>query len=449
MNELRKYLKSIERIPEGVSQAEIEVEKRDEFYVSRLNGKEASGGKSSLTEFFIKASGEKTGHVYTQDGDMDLYDNLMIAYENSFFSARKNTEMINKNDKSINYRYDEDLYRNEKQMSEFCCLLEQKIYDMGYNTLNLQIDLKRIIYGIGIINTNNLKSCTENIMYEAEIAATIKNRSIVAVSFEVSNECMENISYDYICNEISRKVEEDMEEIQIDSMNTPCVINSTVAANIMITAWKLFSGRNYYENRSCTRGMLNQKIFSEKLSISDNTKSSYSGYKYIIDCEGNRCIDTKLVENGTLKNLMTGLDTAYKKGTTPTGNSGRKDMISGVVQTEVTDVPKNIFIEPGGKKLDDMIKDMYEGIYINQSFDVFHSINISTGDFSIPCEGIVISKGLKKGKVKGIKIEGNILELFKSVEDVGCDMFTFAIPIIKSYAVSAPSLRLSNIKISM
>ena len=58
-----------------------------------------------------------------------------------------------------------------------------------------------------------------------------------------------------------------------------------------------------------------------------------------------------------------------------------------------------------------MLKDMGDGVYITESYDIFHSINIGSGDFAIPCRGIVIKDGKPHHSVTALTICGNLINL--------------------------------------
>ena len=123
-------------------------------------------------------------------------------------------------------------------------------------------------------------------------------------------------------------------------------------------------------------------------------------------------------------------------------------MISGVVQTDIVVVPKNFTVMPGNTSAGKLVGEMKDGLFVNQSFDVFHSINLASGDFSIPCEAVIVKDGVKTGRAEGITMEGNLLDLFRNVTAAGKEMETLAMPIIKNFAVACPALRVSKIKFS-
>jgi PmbA protein len=167
-----------------------------------------------------------------------------------------------------------------------------------------------------------------------------------------------------------------------------------------------------------------------------------------VDCEGSLGSDTILVENGVLKHLMNNLTSAEAMQEAPTGNAGRKALLSGNIHTDILVTPKNFRMDPGSDTLETLFEKMQNGVYLYDSLDVFHSIHIASGDYSIPCEGILIRDGKMAGKLPGLTINGKIQDLLKDITAVGNDPATYCMPILNSYLVSSPSVLVSKISVS-
>lgn len=90
---------------------------------------------------------------------------------------------------------------------------------------------------------------------------------------------------------------------------------------------------------------------------------------------------------------------------------------------------------------------MGDGVYITESYDIFHSINIGSGDFAIPCRGIVIKDGKPHHSVTALTICGNLVSLFKNVEETGNDLLIDEF-LLKSYCVGSPSIRIRKLQVN-
>ena len=83
-----------------------------------------------------------------------------------------------------------------------------------------------------------------------------------------------------------------------------------------------------------------------------------------------------------------------------------------------------------------------------ESYDMFHSLNIASGDFAIPCKGIVYSKGRPTGVVEGITMSGNMKELLLSIEAIGSRMDSVSMVMSKSFQVLAPGIYVNNLHVT-
>jgi len=227
----------------------------------------------------------------------------------------------------------------------------------------------------------------------------------------------------------------------------PVLLDSTVVTNIMMTAWQMFSGMKYNNGSSALSGKLGETIGSSALSITDSPSHELTGYHYEFDCEGTPSERQRLVENGKLVGLMHNIISAYKLDTSSTGNAGRYALLSGSIPTDIIITPKIFYIEPGENSLEVMEKEIDDGVYITHSYDVFHSINIGSGSFSIPCRGTVIKNGKPDHNVTGLTINGRLTDLFARVKAAGNDLYIEEF-LRKSYCVGAPSILVERLQIN-
>ena len=169
----------------------------------------------------------------------------------------------------------------------------------------------------------------------------------------------------------------------------------------------------------------------------------------MLDCEGTLCRNQTVVREGVLAGLLHNLSTADKTGGELTGNAGRKVTISGVVQTDIRITPKNLVILPGENSLEDMISRIREGILLIECFDEFHCVDMASGDFSVPGEGVLIRDGRLQERLVNLTIEGNLLKTLSDIRAVGRESCIFPIPDVRSFVITAPALHVGEIKISV
>ena len=157
--------------------------------------------------------------------------------------------------------------------------------------------------------------------------------------------------------------------------------------------------------------------------------------------------DIKIVVDGKLVTPMHTLASASAEGHEPTGNAGRVALLTGTVPVNIVTIPSIFYIEPGSATKTELIEKMGSGILLTYSLDPFHSITISSGEFSIPCGGVVYEDGKQAGLVEQITMAGNMKELLQNIQAVGCDLqldeFNY-----KNYCFGAPSMLVKDISIS-
>ena len=81
---------------------------------------------------------------------------------------------------------------------------------------------------------------------------------------------------------------------------------------------------------------------------------------------------------------------------------------------------------------------MKTGLVLTYSLDLFHSVSIASGAFSVPCGGYYVKDGIAVGSVSQMTVAGTLRELFSGVEAVADDL-DFDDFYFKNYCVGSPS----------
>lgn len=89
MRELKAYKAAMQSLPSGCLAAEAEAEKQEKLSVEITGSQTGPMSCSEQTELFVRASGQKTGMVYTQKLDANASDVIAQALTNSEASAAK------------------------------------------------------------------------------------------------------------------------------------------------------------------------------------------------------------------------------------------------------------------------------------------------------------------------------------------------------------------------
>ncbi|MCP4762552.1 MAG: TldD/PmbA family protein, partial [archaeon] len=206
-----------------------------------------------------------------------------------------------------------------------------------------------------------------------------------------------------------------LKKTKIETMSCP-VILSPLAVDLLVSS-AISSGicaDAVYEKRSFLQNKLDTPISNEILEIVDDpwVENGYATSSF--DIEGVPTKPLKIVENGYLKSFLHNVYTANLFKTQSTGHASRSWQ-SATIGIDTS----NIIVKNGNTKLDSMISEIDNGIFIEYSYD---SPNIVTGDFSgLITNGYIIKDGEIGNSLKETMLGTNLLDLYQKIEKVSVE----------------------------
>lgn len=134
------------------------------------------------------------------------------------------------------------------------------------------------------------------------------------------------------------------------------------------------------------------------------------------DDEGSLSQVTPLVREGKLCSLLHNLKTAKKAGCKTTANAHRPSLSSpiGVGCT-------NLVLEEGNSSLENMLRNMGDGLLICQLSGLHAGAEPVTGDFSLLASGFEVKDGKVTRPIDGITVAGTFAKLLQSIDTIGND----------------------------
>ncbi len=451
MRELKAYQAAMQSLPSGCLAAEAEAEKQEKLSVEIIGSEIGPMSCSEQTELFVRASGKKTGMVYTQKLDADASEVLAQAFTNSEASAAEKAEPMvsadywetDKTDVS-NSGETKTLISVETLKNKAKSLAGQLEEGIGRS---VHLNLSQTILTMGIVNTNNIEETASVCRFAAEVAVDGYEGYACALT-------LDELSPKPLIHEFSNRRFLEVPTIPAEAGVYRAVLSSQAINNILITAWQMFTAKRAQNKSTPCAGKENTKIFSDCITIrdykggADSANSAQCGFSWEMDCEGVPSRDVTLVENGVLKGWMHNLSTAEKAGVRSTGNAGRKTLLSGNIHTDMAIMPKNFTIESGNASLEELLQACGDGVYVFENYDQFHALNVVSGDFAFPCKAVRIKDGKPVGIMEGMTMTGNVAELFSNVELLGSDRVINPLVMYDSYTVSGPAMLVSSLQIS-
>jgi PmbA protein len=181
-----------------------------------------------------------------------------------------------------------------------------------------------------------------------------------------------------------------------------------VADALIAPLMAAFNGKLVLQGASPLAGRLGEKLFDEKLSLSDDPTIAYRPQSHPCDDEGVPSQRLPLIDKGSAANFFYDLQTAAMAGTRSTGNASRQGGLP-------APAPNAFIIAPGTITFDEMVADMKEGLVIEQLMGATQS-NILGGDFSgNVLLGYKVEMGKIVGRVKDTMVSGNIYQVLSEI----------------------------------
>ncbi len=192
---------------------------------------------------------------------------------------------------------------------------------------------------------------------------------------------------------------------KIASGEMPMIVENRQIGRILGPVISALNGSAIQQRNSFLVDKKNEKVFSEKFSLTDDPFIVSGRGSRLFDNEGLATKKRPVFEKGVLKNYY--IDTYYSKKLEMKPTSGSTT---------------NLVFETGNKNLDQLMRAVKKGILVT-GFNG-GNCNGSTGDFSYGIEGFLIENGVLVQPVSEMNITGNMKDLWSNIEEIGNDTYT-------------------------
>lgn len=208
-------------------------------------------------------------------------------------------------------------------------------------------------------------------------------------------------------------------KITMENEKMPVIFSGNVMGALMLRVIGGVNGGNVLKGTSPLKDKIEEKLFSEKITIRDDGKMAFGVNTCLFDDEGTPSKNTLLYEKGVLKNYLVNIEQGKKLNQEPTGNALKRTLFSKEIEDTPSVFDTNLIIEGDHREDELIVKDIKRGLLITGVMGA-HTGNINRGDFSLNISsGYLIENGELQGQVKGAMIAGNIYDLFQNVEAIG------------------------------
>ncbi|MFC1952215.1 TldD/PmbA family protein [Chloroflexota bacterium] len=272
----------------------------------------------------------------------------------------------------------------------------------------------RDVVSVHIVNSRGGEASYKKSIFILGIEGTlIRNTDMLFVS-ESESSCHPLLEPQSITEVVLQQLERAKNQASAPNRPLPVIFTPNGVASALIPPlMAAFNGKTVLEGVSPIGNRLNQLVFDEKLWLWDDPTIAYRPRSRPCDDESIPSQRTPLIEEGNIANFLYDLQTAALANTQSTGNGSRG---RGGLPTPS---PNAFIIAPGKTGFDEMIKDMKEGLVIEQLMGASQG-NILGGDFSgNVLLGYKVENGKIVGRVKDTMVSGNIYQILKQITAIG------------------------------
>jgi len=292
------------------------------------------------------------------------------------------------------------------------------------------------VYRVSILNSEGLEvsysgtSCSISLMAIAQARRESQSGS----EFDIQR-VYKKLKIEEIGRKAAQKALSLLGAKKIKTQRLSVLLDPLVGSSFVGLIASALSAEAVQRKRSLFRARLDKRVGAQELNIIDDGTLKEGLGSAPCDDEGVPTSRKILIEKGMLRGYLYNTYTATKEKKESTGNGMRGSFKSlpGIGAT-------NLFISPGRKSKEELIKKMRKGLYVTEALGI-HTADPISGDFSVGVNGLWIEKGEISYPVSGIIMSGNLMELLNSVEGIGRDLRFVG-------NIGSPSLYLREIMLS-
>lgn len=378
---------------------------------------------ASTTRYQIKAIKDGKCCFFTTE-DLSNPDYIIKELDKAFLlSDNDNINRLSNN--SYELRKESFIKPDFKKVKEDLLSLDSLREEYPY-IKNIEASYAYNYMDINIENANNFMEDSNYNNYIMVSVSGVKDNVVKSDYISIYTKYYDFETIKNKVRELVQYIAAKFAETSISTNKYNVLLKNNVVKDILTTFIPAFSTRNINMKLSFLTDKLNQKVFSDKISIVEEPLNAEFVSTRAFDDEGTLTYNKEYVLNGVFKKTYNSLEYALKNKEKPTGNS------YGV---------RNFHLVVGNKSYTQLINTMENGIIINRIEGMHSGINMRSGDISLQATGLLVEQGKVTKTLNMIILQSNILEILNNVLEVGNDLEEF------NSTISSPSLLLHDITI--
>ena len=210
---------------------------------------------------------------------------------------------------------------------------------------------------------------------------------------------------------------------KIGSEKITIIFDKRIAKGILGNFASAITSSAISRGTSFLKDQINQKIFSNSVSIFDKPDILKGLGSKSFDTEGVKTETLKLVDEGILKHYLIDTYSGKKLNLKSNGRCGGTS---------------NLYFENGTMSYKDLLNSNSKCLYITET--IGHGSNIITGDYSVGATGFFVQNGEFQYPINEITIAGNFKDMFQNI--------TLANDLEFEYSTNSPTMMIEGMVVA-
>ncbi len=285
-----------------------------------------------------------------------------------------------------------------------------------------------------IVGSNGLYQEYEKTVSSYILAVLAENKNSMEREFDYKSKCFfsELGNFKDIGKKTALRAVKKLNSRKVKTCKTSVIFDSRVSSSLINNLASACNSSLISRGTSFLQKKLNKKIFSKNIQIVDNPNLKKGLKSKIIDCEGIKCQERNLIEDGVLNFFFNNVEYSKQLKQNKTGHASRSP------SSLPFPSPTNLYLKNGNSTKKQLINSLKNGFLITELMG--SSVNMSNGDYSRGASGFWIENGKISYPVSEVTIAGNLIDIFLNL--VPANDLEF------NYSTNAPSCLVSNLTVA-
>lgn len=203
------------------------------------------------------------------------------------------------------------------------------------------------------------------------------------------------------------------------SRRTAVVFDPFVTAQFLGVLGQALSADAVLKQRSLFAGRLGEDVAAPTLTLLDDGLHPGAPGTAPWDAEGVPQQRTALIADGALRSYLHNTWTAVRTGgdAASTGNAARAGFKSSPGLA-----PTNLYLEPGGIAPEELLRQVGDGVYVQDVMGLHSGANPVSGEFSVSFAGLAIRDGELADPIREAAVSSTIVDVLRGIRAVARDL---------------------------